>query len=197
MKKINTLLSILLPTVTERAELFHKLHVHLKVQSFMYPEVELIPYCDNKEISIGLKRQRLLEQAKGKYVVFIDDDDWVSEDYVEQIYNACLGNVDSVGMEIYCTGTKGKTASVSNRWPDWAEKTGGYDYVRTPYQKSPIKREIALAIGYPDMRFGEDYDYSKRLKQSGLIKTEAYIPKNLYFYRYKFEESNKKYGIRA
>jgi hypothetical protein len=34
------------------------------------------------------------------------------------------------------------------------------------------------------MGFGEDQDYSRRLKAAGLIRTEAFIPKVLQHYRY-------------
>jgi len=71
----------------------------------------------------------------------------------------------------------------------------GFDYVRSPYQKTPLKTEIARKIGYADMRFGEDYDYSCRLVASGLLLVEVYIPKVLYHYRYAYETPNKKYGI--
>lgn len=185
-------LSILIPTIESRKDQFWQLFTHINAQR--KNGVEVIFESDNKEISIGAKRQSLIEKAKGKYIVFIDDDDWVSDTYVEDILTAIASNPDAVGFEIECSGTPGKTASASNKWKDWQEKTGGYDYVRTPYQKTPIRRDIALKIGYKDMRFGEDYDYSKRLKQSGLIKTETYIPKVLYFYRYAYENPKTKYG---
>jgi glycosyltransferase involved in cell wall biosynthesis len=157
--------------------------------------VEILFERDNKEMSVGAKRQKLLERATGEYVVFCDDDDRIAKDYVYQILKALESNPDAVGFHIHCSGCDGVTASASNRWDDWAENKGGFDYVRTPYQKTPIKREIALRIGYPDMRFGEDYFYSKRLKESKLIQTEVYIPKVLYYYQFKYEDPTTKYGL--
>ena len=61
---------------------------------------------------------------------------------------------------------------------------GRNEYLRYNNHLSPIKREIALKIGYKDMKFAEDFDYAKRLKVSGLIKTEYYINKDLYHYKY-------------
>lgn len=188
-------LSILICTTIDRREMFMGIYGDLCYQAEGLP-VEVLFDEDAKQISVGAKRQKLIEAAVGEYVVFADSDDCVSDSYVSEILNAIESNPDAVGFEINCTGTKGVTASASNRWDDWAENVGGFDYVRTPYQKTPVKREIALAIGYNDLRFGEDYDYSKRLKQSGLIQTEVYIPKVLYYYRYKEEDHNKKYGIK-
>lgn len=188
-------LTIAIPTVVGREDLFNELYTHLKYQAEWNP-VEVIYLKDNKEISIGAKRQKLLDMAKGEYVVFIDDDDWVVDSYVQDILEAIEQKPDSIGFDILCSGTEGTLASASNKWQDWSDNKGGYDYVRTPYQKTPIKIEIAREIGYKDIRFGEDYDYSKRLKQSGLIKSEVYIPKILYHYRYQEEDVVKKYGLK-
>jgi hypothetical protein len=46
---------------------------------------------------------------------------------------------------------------------------------------NPIKRKIALSVGFLDISVGEDYDYSLRLKP--LLKTEVYIKTPIYFYQ--------------
>lgn len=188
-------LTIAICTIPSRKSLFDRLVSHLKSQSAS-KEFEVISDCDNKTISVGVKRQKLLEAASGDYVAFIDDDDTVPDDYVNSILEAIKLQPDAIGFKIHCSGCEGVTASASNRWKDWGENEGGYDYVRTPYHKTPIRREIALKIGFKDMRFSEDYDFSKRLKQSGLIKTEEFINKVMYYYRYKFEDPKTKFGIK-
>jgi hypothetical protein len=192
------ILTIGIPTIHEREHQFNQLFNKLQNQKILIQNpdaVEIIYIKDNREISIGAKRQKLLEQANGDYFVMIDDDDDITDDYIFSILKAITPETDSVGFEIECFGTSGKTASASNRWNDWGDNVGGFDYVRTPYQKTPIKTSIAKIIGYKDIRFGEDYDFSKRLKDSGLIKNESYIPKVLYFYRYKFQDPKVKYGL--
>lgn len=190
-------LTICIPTIEERKELFESLYtkVMTQVQAGGYEDIEVIVAKDNKEISIGLKRNQLLMIASGEYVVMIDDDDDIAPDYVSSIMTALESGPDCVGFRIECSGTDGKTADASNRYSDWADNTNGFDYVRTPYQKTPIRTEIALAIGYKDVRFGEDCDFSKRLKKSGLIRTESYIDKVLYYYRFKYENPETKYGF--
>lgn len=188
-------LSILIATIESRAGLFAELALKLDRQKT--PQVEILFECDNKQMSIGRKRQILLERAKGDYVVFVDDDDDVSIDYVDEILTAIKSDPDCVGMLIDCDmeGIK-RNAIASLKYADWGDNKDGFKYVRSPYHKTPIKRWIALKAGFPDMRFGEDYEYSCRLHRSGLLKKEVMVTKPIYFYRYKWENPNTKYGIR-
>lgn len=186
-------LSILICTTPDRREMFLALYGFLREQAEGKP-VEVLFHEDNKEISVGKKRQGLLEKAAGDYIVFVDSDDMVHPDYVDDILHAVTYDPDCVGFKIKCEGTEGKTAKASVIYKNWAENVDGFDYVRSPYHKTPVKREIALKVGFPDKRFGEDYDYSMGLV--GLLKTEYFIDKELYIYRYKYEDPKTKYGIK-
>jgi glycosyltransferase involved in cell wall biosynthesis len=190
-------LSILIATIPGREHLFGRLMSHLWRQVDTLP-VEIIYDASTKEsMSIGAKRQRLLESAKGEYIVFIDDDDWVVNDYVEAILQATITNPDCIGFQVEVNGMgRRKLANASNRYERWGEKQDGFDFVRTIYHKTPVKREHALAIGFSDMRFAEDHQYSDKLKASGLLKKEAYIDRVLYIYRYRNEPIKKKFGIK-
>lgn len=197
------ILSILICTIEGREDSFDLLFKKLQRQLFqalsLYGmESEILFECDNKELSIGAKRQKLLDRSVGTHVVFIDDDDDVNDNYIGNIIYTLVNNLscDSVGFKIECNMQgKKETAIASNKYSDWCENKDGFKYCRTPYHKTPIRREIALKIGYKDMRFGEDYDYSKRLKESGLIKNEHFINEVMYFYNYKYENPKTKYGI--
>lgn len=187
--------SILLATVVGRAKLFAKLHEELQRQAVENP-VEIVVACDNKEISIGAKRQQLLERATGDYVAFIDDDDWVSHDYVDRILVALESSPDCVGFEISCTfnGGSPKRAITSMRYPDWVDHRDGYAHCRSIYHKSVVRRDMALQVGFEDMRYGEDRIFSKGIMK--LVKTEQFIPHQLYQYRYHHEPFSEKYGIK-
>lgn len=188
-------LTICLPTVTNRCDLFAKLHAHILAQCVGKP-VEVIVACDAKEISIGKKRQNLLEQATGDWVVFIDDDDFVADNYVDAILAALTKNPDCVGFLISCT-TNGKRpvkAKASMCYKQWAENVDGYAHVRSPYQKTPIRRSIALQAGFPDLRYGEDRIYSKKVV--ALVKTEVFVDAVLYHYKFRSEPFDVKYGIK-
>lgn len=186
-------LSILIPTVYGREEKLKALMDILEPQVADKREVQILTYKDNKTISIGKKRQELLEAAIGEYVVFIDDDDLVSEEYVNEILNN-IGS-DAIGFLIQCTfdGRNKCIARASSKYKDWGEHKDGFRYVRSIYHKTPVRRELALKAGFKDMRFGEDYDYSMRLNP--LIQTEAFINRIMYFYQYEEEDFNSKYGI--
>lgn len=194
MKHNNIKLSICICTVFQRKELFAKLYdyiTHQIKQHFLEEMVELNYILDNKEMSVGAKRQLLLEQSNGEYIVFVDDDDWVDDNYVPEIIQALKDNPDCVGFLIHVdnNGVQGM-ARASMNYEEWGSKQDGYDYVRSIYHKTPVKKELALKAGFPDMRFGEDYEYSMRLKK--YLSTETFINKVLYYYRYKPEPN--KYG---
>lgn len=197
-------LSILICTIPEREDLFALLFGHLREQINelgVQREVEIIMDASPRlSISVGAKRQRLIETATGDYVVFIDDDDWVPYSYVEKILQALKEDPDCVGFKILCKGMNGpngkdRIAVGSNVYPRWCDNCHGFDHVRTIYHKTPVRRAIALAVGYSDLRFGEDHEYSRRLKKSGLLKREVFIDEVMYEYRYKYEEHRTKYGI--
>jgi glycosyltransferase involved in cell wall biosynthesis len=189
-------LTILLPTVEARAKLFAQLHAHITAQAAGKP-VEVLVACDNKEISIGKKRQNLLEQATGDYVCYIDDDDWVADDYVDSILAALESSPDCVGFKIRCIMNGGAPlmASASMRYKTWGDNQDGFRFVRSCYHKTPCRRDIALRVGFPDLRYCEDRPYSMGIMRH--LKTEEYIDAILYEYRYKHENFAMKYGIKA
>lgn len=188
--------SILLCTVQNRATLFAKLHAEILRQSEGKP-VEVLVACDNKEISIGKKRQNLLTQATGDYCAFIDDDDFISPDYVDSILAALESNPDCVGFKITCTtnGANSQKAIASIRYSQWMEGVDGFAHARSTYHKTPHLRSIGLKVGFPDLRYGEDRPYSAGLMRH--VKTESFIDKVLYHYRFRTEPFATKYGLHA
>lgn len=193
-------LTICIPTIHSRKAAFDllRLHIQNQINEFGYQkEVQIISECDNKEISIGAKRNKLINSAQGKYIVMIDDDDWVPYHFVHSIMKAIETEPDCVGYLELCNyfGTKmNETSCFSKRFSSWADNIEGYNHVRTPFFKTPIKTEIAKQVGCKDMRFGEDHDFA--ICVYPLLKTEVFINDYLYEYRYKAEPHAQKYGIR-
>jgi len=77
-------LSILIATVPPRKKYLNKLLFNLQkqiVENNLQDKIEIIVYKDNFEKIIGYKKNKLYESAFGKYVVSIDDDDMISDDY--------------------------------------------------------------------------------------------------------------------
>ena len=97
-------LSILIPTVPTREKYLNRLLYNLEKQILennLEDKIEIIIYKDNFEHSLGNKRNRLLELAKGKYSVIVDDDDQVSNNYCKLI-NEVIENTDDdqIGYDI-------------------------------------------------------------------------------------------------
>lgn len=141
-------------------------------------------------VTIGQKRNDLLEKADGEWVVFVDDDDSIPGHYVDRVCKALLAySPDCVGYKIACTfkDIQGKfvrsaIAKVSRVYEDWYENKDGFDYAQMIYHKNPVRKALAMQVKFPDQSFAEDYDYAKRLKP--LLKTEAFIDDYLYYYRF-------------
>lgn len=194
------LLTIMLPTTIDRRETFYPLLEEIKRQiakNKFEDIVEVIIDEDNKEKSVGKKRQDLLERARGKYVVGIDSDDWISEDYLDCIITSLKENpsIDHVGFLEDCDIDGEKSISIfSINNKVWAENQDGYDHIRCANPKSVILREKALQVGYEDSRYGEDRVFSEAV--TSLLTSEVFIHKPLYLYRYKSTPHNERYGIK-
>jgi glycosyltransferase involved in cell wall biosynthesis len=194
------ILSILIATTYNRKNSFDILVNEIQRQIILHSlekKIEVISICDGKNVSVGYKRQKLLEAASGDFICYIDSDDMIAETYCIDIVTAIENNinVDCVGFLINCDMEgKKENAISSNRYDDWCENKDGFKYCRTIYHKNPVRRSIALQVGFEDKRFGEDYTYSVGLKKRGLINSESFINKVLYYYQYKYENKNTKYG---
>jgi glycosyltransferase involved in cell wall biosynthesis len=151
--------------------------------------VEVLVNADGGEKSTGRKRNELLKQAKGRMIVYHDDDDEPSDCYVSEILKALRSDPDAIG---FC-GTMSTNDRDIKKWfisKDLQYRTckdsqGNEFYERYNNHISPTRRTIAMQIGFPDLYQFEDFDYAKRLHESNLIKTEVIIQKPLYHYRFK------------
>lgn len=180
------MLTILIPTITGREKQLDKLVDELKSQCRDLPKklgkVSITICPDNRELSIGAKRQQLLESCKSLYCVFIDDDDILKPDYLFEILTAIKQKPDCVGFKGVMT-TNGKSPAkweISSKHKNWHEKNGVY--YRHINHLSPIKTKIALSVGFEDVRHGEDRIYSMGLV--GKLNKEVFIDKELYIYNY-------------
>lgn len=193
------ILTILIPTITGREAQFEELTAHLYNQ--ITTGVDIKYYRDNKELSIGMKRQVLLNNCEAEYFVMIDDDDTTSETFIEDILQALETKPDCVTYQEQINLIGGtQTANHSNKYEVWGNNHDGYSYTRTPFYKDVIRTNIAKQIGFKDVRYGEDHDFATRLKASGLIKTEVHIDKPMYIYNapkgLSAREHKLRYGIK-
>lgn len=174
-------LSILICTTRSRKKVFDRIYGILKRQAKHFNNVEIL-VNEHETDTVGKKRNDLLTQAKGDYVVFVDSDDLVYIHYVKLILKAIQTNPDCIGISGIMT-TNGKNPvqwHISKDFKSWHKK--GRVYYRTPNHISPVKREIALKVGFPDVSNGEDYAYSMGILP--YLNTEVKIKTNLYTYLY-------------
>jgi hypothetical protein len=196
------ILSILIATVVERRKQFTSLMQifnHQLDRDGLRDTVEIKHLCDNKEISIGKKRQQLLELATGEWIVFFDDDDRPNQNYINLILNAIKSNpgIDCVGMNVLMTtnGTNPQKCCHRLKYRQWATKVDGWDYVRNITHFNCVKRKLALRVGFKDLRWGEDKPYSDDITR--LCRKEAYIDEPLFEYNYTTHQPHaEKYGIK-
>lgn len=193
------LLTIMIPTTVDRYAQFRLLARIVFNQIFdghYWSKVELIWEEDNKEISVGAKRQKLLERSRGEFVVGIDSDDAVADSYVKDIVEAIEKNqtADHVGFIEKCIIDGVESRSIfSIRHQKWDENKDGYDHIRCANPKSVIRRSKALQVGFPDLRFGEDRIFSENV--TPLLISEVFIEKELYIYKPTPSPHNERYGI--
>ena len=180
------LLSILIPGVPRRfdkgrelVEIFQKQIDDLKIPKGM---VEVIWLVDNYSLSVGGKRQRLVEIARGDYIVFMDDDDRPSEDYVKNILIAIQKQPDVITFlsdttwnNMHGTICFRLHASTDERFKANPEIT-----TRRPWMICAWKRSIALQCKFPELNWGEDSPWVDQA--TPLAKTEVHIPKVMHIY---------------
>lgn len=180
------LFSILICTLPERKEMFESLYDNLIVQIKRLGVIDAVEILsnDSTDITTGKKRNILLEQASGKFSAFIDDDDLVSDDYIEKIVSCIEANpeIDCIGIkgQITFNGLKTKDWEISIDFGRWYEDNK--KYCRTPNHISPIKTTIAKKVNFIDVTVGEDIDFSQRILP--LLKKEHKLDGNIYWYRY-------------
>lgn len=181
-------LSILIATVGEREERFKRLVEVLKPQVESYGDkIEVLVFWNNCEKSIAEIRQSLIEEARGVYVAFVDDDDMVPDYYCDRIMNALQTNPDQVGwvQQLYWDGVKTKPTFHSIKYDGWSEDVNAY--YRECSHLNPIKREIALKIPFTGYDGPEDLNWAQRV--ASFVDTEEYIDDVMYLYYYNSADS--------
>lgn len=185
MKKEDLLISIIIPywnTLEQTNRLMNILKQQLndKVEIIIVDdgcnEYELNRYeQDNIKIihlpensgGASVPRNVGLDNAKGKYICFIDSDDIVELDYVDTI----LTKIDSEDFDYcyYSWQSPYHTIIISNEPPEW-----NCCVWNCVYKKDIIGNERFN----PELKIAEDYDFNKRVRKG----KRANITKVLYYY---------------
>jgi SAM-dependent methyltransferase/GT2 family glycosyltransferase len=181
-------LSILICSLTERRNIFldrllDKLEPQVKDKN-----VELLVFSDNAKRSIGQKRNDAIKMANGKYTCFIDDDDLVSDDYVDLILKEIRDwSPDVIVFDALITFDEQRPKLVKyGREFDYCEKEEAY--YRHPNHLM-VHKKSNITEWFQDIKTGEDDEWASRMLDR--IVTQSRIEKTLYYYEYR--TTTKKY----
>jgi glycosyltransferase involved in cell wall biosynthesis len=187
------LLSVLILGITERKGKLSRLLSELCRQVRDYgleEDVEILVDYDNRQKTIAEKRNYLVKRAKGKMLVFIDDDDQVNQTYLKVITDVISNiDVDYIGYKIQLTNKKDvlkPTYHSITYKKNWDDELG---YFRGVSHINPIKSEIAKQYEFPEIVQGEDIAWDEQVKESGLLKREFFLDEFMYFYDYDYDLS--------
>jgi hypothetical protein len=189
-------LSVLIPTLTERKEKFDQLRSHLLAQIHqhsLHAKVELLWFEDDRQRSVGAKRNSLVARASGRFVVFIDDDDEVDPEYLPTLVQILEEHydIDCVGFlgEMTWAGQSPEPTIYSLKYLSPAtlgQRPGFRVHLRPPQHLNPIRREIALRFPFPNLNYGEDAVRSQALVEAKVLHREYFYGQR-YLYRYLFD----------
>ena len=151
-----------------------------------------IRFVDKENEGVAISRNLGVRMAKGKYLAFIDPDDWVDPAYLEKLYSRLeetgadfaecdLWRYDNrTGKKIYrsCSGRTGKPYTLREHMK----------YGPTATYKSMSRRSLweKYDIHMPGCSFESPAIYSLVLALSGRVES---VPEALYYYR-RFRENS-------
>lgn len=171
--------------------MLQSLLIELSKQAMNKP-VEIIYLGDNLSNTVGSKRNKALKASKGDYVCFIDDDDMVSDDYIDSLLEAIKTGSDVITFRVH-EEYNGKHVryqyfeSIGRRVldPILRNKVGMPVLTMPPNHLCCWKREKALSVPYPNKSKGEDHAWAENMLTHHKDLKIHSIEKVLYYYRYK------------
>ena len=178
-------LSLLIPTTPDRHTyvVLLRREIARQVEELKaWAQVEVLLEEDNYEHSIGWKRNMLLQRASGEYLAFIDSDDRVANNYLENVMKGIDKGADCCSLRGIITfdGRNGKPFIHSMLYNAYTEDEAAY--YRYPNHLNCMKASIAKQFKFPEINHGEDTDWATQIHRSGLLKTEYDITDILYYY---------------
>jgi len=180
-------LTIAILSIPERLHMLQKLLNELVHQSFNKP-VEILYIGDNMSMTVGDKRNIALDSFKGEYIAFVDDDDMISEDYIDSLLEAIETSPDVITFRVdqLYNGKKDRKQvfeRVHRRIldPTLRRKYGSPVLTMPPNHLCCWRRNV-IDQRFPSKNKGEDHAWAERMYNNDLKIHE--IDKELYVYQY-------------
>ena len=137
-----------------------------------------------KNSGSSLTRKYGLDASTGKYILFVDSDDWIDIDMVSKMYNAAESN----NADIVCCDMilhyKNRQVYKKDRYRDVKNNdklkalVGGY--ILPSMTNKLIERKLLLNVGFKEFQFGEDVYIMTQLFY--FSKNTIYIPEAFFHY---------------
>ena len=184
-------LSVLIPAIPERLNKAKVLYDRLEHQ-IGDKDVEVLLFMDNMKRTIGEKRNDLKNLVNSEYFGFVDDDDNISDDYIDEILKAIEKKPDVVTFKQQ-SSINGKPFIVTfglenENEPAQGDDKGGYvDVKRKPFHVCIWKTSLVQVIKFPSKQYGEDWDWAKFACERS--KKEIHIDKILHYYNWDAKET--------
>ena len=185
------LLNILICHLPERYDFMKRLTEVLDPQLQKHKNNVVCLSDDSRYKTIGRKRNDLINRVDAKYCCFIDDDDLVCANYIDLLMEGIHKGVDCCSLKGIITedGQNPLLFEHSIKYGIYRTVTdsaeGQVRYERYPNHLNSIRSDIAKQFRFPEKNHGEDTEFATAIHQSGLIKTEHYIPQVIYHYEYR------------
>jgi glycosyltransferase involved in cell wall biosynthesis len=149
-------------------------------------QIEVLVFYNNMEHKIGYFRQKIMDEAQGEYISFIDDDDLVVANFCDAIL-PLLDGVDYIGfnVELRNDGKTLKPVYHTLKYSKWGEDDQGF--YRGVTHLNPLRTKLARKSHFPEeVENGEDYTWGcgvhTYMAEHDREFTEHYIDRNMYLY---------------
>ena len=176
---------ILIPSLVHRTDKLTLLLAELASQRQNGVGVHV--FRDNVKHSQSFKCQALLDSSVADYVSFIEDDDWVHENYVGLIMHALEQEPDFVGFRLRYTESGVLQLPVVHSIHAQQNETSDEDEPKVLYRQvthlNPIRRTIAATASF-EGDFAMDRRWSNQIVEGKLIRNEVFVDEEVYHYRH-------------
>jgi glycosyltransferase involved in cell wall biosynthesis len=147
-------------------------------------EIEILIEADKGELSVGEKRNKLINRSSGEYICFIDDDDFISSDYLLSILDNLRKDILLIRINHIIDGVKSKPIQTS-LYLDIETDTAFFRC--NHFHLCPVKSSIAKKVLFMSLNFAEDMYYSQKLVP--LIDSYDVLENDIYIYNDNLKDS--------
>lgn len=180
------MISILIPSIPQRLDRLKELIQKYEAYISRYQvDAEIISLIDTKRMSVGEKRNALVDLAKGQYWVMSDDDDELTESYFGLIYKARYSGPDPDVITYLQSARINEDRSTVK----FGLKNVNEELVKDGITNRPAwhcctwrKEAVKDARFDSTLNWGEDDLFQRTANQ--LAKTEIHIPEICHIYEH-------------